>query len=433
MLPATMATKFVFDADQKFACRDCPARCCRLPVAIPLNDDEVRRYREEPWIRERVGDDGMVWIERGKVPTRDADRILQCVFLDDDGLCSMQKKFGHDFLPQTCQSFPFGFVRNEKSVLVAQMSQLCPSIREGYGERVTTSLLKDKLAQKGGEERMSKAMGTRHGRILNQGQYLRVVARWLERLRSDALPPQVLLELYDWTLAFEDALPGTAEKPSDADVAEAMKKADEKKLAPFELATSPSFQVRMLYTYVLGGLSYPARVFFPHRLHAPPSFVQNLRSLWVKLKWLFRRGKVDLLYVEKPVPLAEVDEVERFLSTDLARPISRLLRLVVERRQIFREPRHMMDVLMDLTLATVVISRFARCRAASEGRKRVEHEDVMEGISVAELALLGHASQRNAGTVMTNTRRTLIANRESFLLTVGSENNEPSLTVEKRA
>lgn len=260
---ADMPTKFVFDGEQRFACRDCPARCCRLPVAIPLNQEEIARYRAEPWIRERVGGDGMTWIENGKIPTVDAHRILQCIFLDDDGLCAMQKRFGHAFLPQTCQSFPFGFVRNEKGALVAQMSQLCPSIRDGYGELITAKRLTEKLAQKGGEERMSKAMGTRHGRILSQAQYIRVVERWLDRLRSDALPPQVLLELYDWTLAFEDALPGNAEKPSDADV------------------------------------------------------------------------------------------------------------------------------------------------------------------TAAELALLGHASQRDAGTVINNTRRTLIASRESFLLTIGSENNDP--------
>lgn len=417
-----MTPKFVFDDSQRFDCRDCPARCCRLPVAVPLNEDEVARYTAEPWIRERVGDPGMTWIEKGVVPTRDVDRILQCAFLDEDELCSMQKKFGHDFLPQTCKSFPFGFVSNEKNQLVAQMSQLCPAVRDNYGELITVERLKEKLAEKGGSERMSKAMATRHGRILNQKQYMRIVQRWLDRLGGEEAPPRVLLELYDWTVAFENAVPGEAEKPDDAGVTTALEKADETKVVPFQLSTSTPFQARMLHTYVLGGLSYPTRVAFAHRLDKPGP-LQTLRSLFTKLKWLLGRGSVDLIYIPKPVPLKKVDEVKRFLSTDKARPIARLLRLVVERRQIFRDPRHMMEVLIDLTLSTVIISRYARCRAASEGRSEVNELDVRSGISVAELALLGHASQRKAGRFMRNTRRTLIAGRENFLRMLASEND----------
>ena len=33
------------------------------------------------------------------------------MFLDDDMLCSMQKRFGHEYLPRTCQAFPFAFTR----------------------------------------------------------------------------------------------------------------------------------------------------------------------------------------------------------------------------------------------------------------------------------------------------------------------------------
>jgi lysine-N-methylase len=419
-----MAAKILFDPCQKFDCRDCPARCCRLPVAIPLNAEEVARFTEEPWVRERLGDEGMAWIAKGLVPTRDANRILQCAFLDDDELCSMQKKLGHDFLPQTCKSFPFGFVSNEKDQLVAQMSQLCPSIRDGYGELITVQRLRDKLSQKGGSERMSKAMATRHGRILSQAQYMRVVRKWVERLEQDKPPLEVLLELYDWTKAFEDSLPGSSEKPDDAAVTEAFARADEAKLVRFQLSTSTPFQARMLHTYVLGGLSYPSRVMLEHRLDQPPPF-QGLRALWTKIKWALCRGTVDLIYVRNPVPLRKVDAVQRFLSGEKARPISRLLRLIVERRQIFRDPRHMMEVIMDMALSTIVISRYARCRAASEGRSEVEDADVKEGISVVELALLGHASQRGAGATLRNTRRTLIAARENFLRMLASE-NDPS-------
>ena len=417
-----MTPTFVFDPSQRFACRDCRARCCRLPVAIPLSNDEIARFESQAsWIRERIGSDGLEWVRRGRVPTRDVDRTLQCVFLDEDDLCTLQKKFGHDFLPQTCKSFPFGFVSNEKGQIETQASLLCPSIRDNYGDLVDVQMLRDKLDQKGGSERMSKAMATREGRILSQVQYMRVVERWLARLSHDKPPLEALVELYDWTIAFEDALPGRGEKPSDEGVTEAIATADDTRLHRFQLSTSVPFQARVLHAYILGGLSYPSRVHQPHRLDRR-RYLESTRVLWSKLKWLLGRGTVDLLYVAKPVPLHTVESVERFMDSDKAQPVSSLLRTVIERRQIFRDPRHMMEVLMDMALSTIIISRYARCRAASEGRDKVEGVDVSEGISVAELALLGHAAQRGAGVTLKNTRRTLIAARSNFLHVMASEN-----------
>ena len=208
------------------------------------------------------------------------------------------KELVHDFC-RKLPVFPFGFVSNEKDQLVAQMSQLCPSIRDGIGDLVTVQRLRDKLSQKGGSERMSKAMATRHGRILTQSQYMRVVHKWLERLERQAPPLELLSELYDWTKAFEDALPGSSEKPDDAGVTEALARADETQLFRFQLSTSLPFQARTLHAYVLGGLSYPSRVALHHRID-PRSAMQSLRVLWTKLKWILWSGSVHVLYIRIP-------------------------------------------------------------------------------------------------------------------------------------
>jgi lysine-N-methylase len=71
-----------------------------------------------------------------------------------------------------------------------------------------------------------------------------------------------------------------------------------------------------------------------------------------------------------------------------------------------------MEVLIDLALATVVISHFARCRAAAEGRARVTPEDVREGISVAELRLLHHAVPSGEDGIMPRLRALLLASRD---------------------
>jgi Fe-S-cluster containining protein len=110
------AAKIISPPDQRFECRDCPARCCRLPWRVGLEPEEVDRYLADPWVRERAGDEGVPILERGVLPMREHDRKLQCVFLDDDGL-QHAEAVSHAAIPRSCQAFPFGFVRGEDGVL----------------------------------------------------------------------------------------------------------------------------------------------------------------------------------------------------------------------------------------------------------------------------------------------------------------------------
>ncbi|HTN88048.1 MAG TPA: YkgJ family cysteine cluster protein [Sorangium sp.] len=407
--------------NQKFECRDCPARCCRLPWNIRFSNDEARRYLEEPWVRERAGEEGALVIARGVLPMREKDRRLQCVFLDDDMLCSMQKRFGHEYIPKSCQAFPFGFVRDEKDVVVAQLSQLCPSIRDNYGKPVDRQL-KAKLQQRGDTERMSKALATLGGVILAQPQYLRAVRHWEDQLATDASPAETLARLYDWTTAFERALPAGAERATDASIEAALGQASAGELAPLAPRKKASFYARVLFAYLLGNLCYPSRVREAHRVEkASWTQLQALRSLGNKVAWMLERGTVDMLFVPEPFKLQRVRTVDRFLAGDEGTLVKDYLRLVLQRRHIFSAPRHLLAAVLDLALATVVISRFARCRAAANGRVKVSLEDVREGISVAELVLLSHAALSEQGKLMKNLRWLLLTKRESFRALLATE------------
>ncbi|WP_437335137.1 YkgJ family cysteine cluster protein [Sorangium sp. So ce394] len=420
-LPKLPAEKISSPPDQKFACRDCPARCCRLPWNIRFSSDEAKRYLEEPWVRERAGEEGALVIARGVLPMREKDRRLQCVFLDDDLLCSMQKQFGHEYIPRSCQAFPFGFVRDEKDVVVAQLSHLCPSIRDNYGEPVDRQL-KDKLQQRGDTERMSKALATLGGVILAQPQYLRAAAHWDAELATDASPAATLARLYDWTTAFERALPPGAERAADVSIDAALALAGAEAPAPLEPRKKPSFYARVLFAYLLGNLCYPSRVREAHRVgKASWTELHALRSFGNKAAWMLGRGTVDMLFIPKPFKLQRVRTVDRFLAGDEGTLVKDYLRLVLQRRHIFSAPRHLLAAVLDLSLATVIISRFARCRAAADGRVKVSPEDVREGISVAELVLLSHAALSEQGKLMKNLRWLLLTKRESFRALLATE------------
>ncbi|WP_437897109.1 YkgJ family cysteine cluster protein [Sorangium sp. So ce124] len=392
-----------------------------MPWNIRFGGDEARRYLAEPWVRERVGEEGALVIGRGVLPVRERDRQLQCVFLDDDMLCSMQKRFGHEYIPKSCQAFPFGFVRDEKDVVVAQLSQLCPSIRDNYGKPVDRQL-KAKLQQRGDTERMSTALATLSGVILAQPLYLRAARHWEERLATGASPASTLAELYDWTAAFERALPQGQGRATDASVDAALGQAGKEEPEQLAPRKKPSFYARVLFAYLLGNLCYPSRVRESHRVEkASWTELQALRSFGNKAAWMLGRGTVDMLFVPRPFKLQRVSTVDRFLAGDEGTLVKDYLRLVLQRRHIFSAPRHLLAAVLDLSLATVVISRFARCRAAADGRVKVSPEDVREGISVAELVLLSHAALSEQGTLMKNLRWLLLTKRESFRALLATE------------
>jgi lysine-N-methylase len=414
-----MASKFSFPQNQRFECRDCPAKCCRLPARIRITGEEAERYLADAWVRERAGAEGARVIQGGGLPIHEKDRGPQCVFLDDDNLCSLQKRFGHDYIPRTCQAFPFAFTRDQSDVIVAQLSQLCPSSRDNYGNPVAKQL-PIKLRQKGVTEQIAEEMATLGGVILSPAHYLRVARRWEEELGAAVSPVSTLARLYDFTSAFEGALPAGLERASDAAVDEALGRAAEPITALPAPRKRPSFLARVLFACVLGYLCYPSRVKLAHRI-GEASRLSGWRSLGNKLAWILDWGTVDMQYVPRPFRLRRVNAVDPFLSESNAGPVRDYLRLVLQRRQIFCEPRHLLAVVVDLALATAIISRFARCRAAADERTRVTPEDVREGISVAELVFVSHVDVSARGPLLRALCRLLLTNRASFLGVLASE------------
>lgn len=401
-----MKATFSAPDNQLFECRDCPARCCRTPWSIQLGTEEVERYIDDPWVIDRAGADGVRVLGRKMLPKRVHERRLQCVFLDEDELCSLQKKFGHGYIPRACQAFPFGFLRDEGGALVALLSQYCPSIRDNYGKPVRKQL-PSKLKQKGDIERMSTVMSTQRRVMLSQKQYLRVARLWSEQLASQTSPLDVIALMYDQLDAFDTSLPGDAEKTTDAYVGSALKKARTHGTQPLAPRAKPSFQARALYSYLLGNLCYPSRLRRPDLVGGGPGLL-GLRSFGNKLAWMRTRGTVDMLLTPRPFKLQHVRKVAPFLDQPPGALVNAYLRQTLDRRQVFSKPRYLLSVIVDLAMATVLISRFARCLALSSERDTVIDDDVREGISVAELVLMSHVARDQAGKTMTNLEAQLL-------------------------
>lgn len=413
-----MPPKFVVHEAQRYECRDCPARCCRVPWSIRFGAEEAERFLADPWITLRVGDQGRKVLARGMLPQREHQRRLQCVFLDDDELCSLQKRYGHHYIPRACQAFPFGFLQTGGDRITPQLSQLCPSIRDNYGEPVRGQL-KAKLEQRGEVERTSTALKTTTGVILSRPQYLAVAGDWQKALAGDGPVLETLAALADRLDFFEQALP-EGERAPEVAVKTARRKAAAFEPEPLPAIERPSFHARALYAYLLGNLCYPSRLRQPQRVGARPWFA-GLRSARNKSAWMRGRGTVDLLFVPEPVPLDKVAAVEPFLAGPEGRAVGEYLAGVVERGNLFVHPRYLRDSLIDLCFAAVLVSRFARCRAAAAGRTEVAGEDVREGISVCELVHLHHVVMAEEGKTMQNLRSLMLADRDKLRLLLASE------------
>ncbi|MCR5302488.1 MAG: flagellin lysine-N-methylase [Lachnospiraceae bacterium] len=84
----------------------CPESCCRGWV-IPLSPEDIERFKKE---RGLLG--FALFLATGaRIREKFNPGSRSCPFWRRDGLCTLQRKRGHDFIPWTCQSYP-RFYRN---------------------------------------------------------------------------------------------------------------------------------------------------------------------------------------------------------------------------------------------------------------------------------------------------------------------------------
>lgn len=405
----------VYPEGRHFACRDCPARCCTSSWGIPVTKEECDRILGDEEAAARLGVRGTAILRAGVLPMREENEKLACVFLDDDLLCSLHKRHGHEFIPAPCQAYPFGFSENEKGQPVALLSRYCPSIRDNYGDPVG-EIISDKLKQAGGATQMAEKMGLRSGRVLPRDQYVEVVEKWRQLLEMSD-PISALAQIYDFTDSLDDYLPRT-KKPSDGELHLAIQKAVEGEVP--QLASSRlGFGGRVLLSHLLGGICYPSRVLLAHRM-TPVRFFEKVRSWINRLAWLFRFGSVKLLFIDVPVRVRRIDSVSGFLRSQAGGLVTEYLRELLERRQGMQKQTYLSRIIADMALMTTLISHYARAAASAESLNQVELRHVKEGIGIAEL-LFSHQGDGGQSVVLHQLRLNLMSNRDDFRRLLAAE------------
>ncbi len=405
---ANKSLSIIAPPDQKYACRDCPARCCSSPWGIPVSEEERTRILADADAAGRLNERARAVLRAGILPMQELDGRLACVFLDQDQLCSLQKKHGHAFIPAPCQAYPFGFSENERGQPVALLSRYCPSIRDSYGEPAS-QILGAKLEQAGGMKPLAEKMGLRSGRVLARKHFARLAEGFRAILAGSDSAAQALLQIYESLDAFDEALPRKV--PDDAAVDAAWSTALAQH-APPAVPSPPGFNHRVFLAYTLGGLSYPTRVLMPHRTTAI-SLLERLRALGNRIRWFLGRGRVDLYLVSGSVPVAQIRRVASPLVGPLSHLVSAYLSEVLLRRQGMSRQTYLSRVVVDLALMALLISQHARAAAAAAGRSEPSEAEVREGIGIAEL-LFSHQSDGAQSAVFDSLRLKLMADPTDF-------------------
>ncbi|HXS16025.1 MAG TPA: YkgJ family cysteine cluster protein, partial [Polyangiaceae bacterium] len=258
---------------QKYACRDCPARCCKT-WGVQLSSEEAERIARDPEAVARLSGRAPQILAGGKLPMRERAGELACVFLDDDDLCSLHKRHGHAFLPRACQAYPFGVSQNEAGAEVALLSRYCPSIAQNYGDPVG-QVLAQQRKHLDPPRPLSARMGLRSGRTLPLSQYIAVVEAWRRELASSTNLARSLARLFALTEAVDQALP-SQHAPSDQEFTPLLASADQATPHPDLTVKRQKWGARVLVAHLLGALCRPLRLMQPFNL-APVTLGQHVR------------------------------------------------------------------------------------------------------------------------------------------------------------
>jgi lysine-N-methylase len=364
-----------------------------MPWRYEISEEDHLRLESEAWIRERLQTLGTsfrpiasgVW----NLPQIERNRRMVCGFLDEDDRCSIHRQMGEAALAHVCRAFPVDFLKENDGTVTPLLSHLCPSIRDNYGDPLeqklpafreavpAPKLLPDHFELGGSLPGEARALledfwiRQLQTRPLREG--LSRILEGMEKLseeRSVDNPPPLedLLRQVEAGLETEPTVP-----------------------------TTPSLLGRLLLAFTLAPMAHPLRL-------------MDLRGRgWSMRLALFRimkalvqeRGRLDLLMTPGEVELKKASEiVSPVLEATLEADIRRFLLIVIRRRDLFLRHSDATRAVLHLTLALVVISRFARIHAAASGRDRCELKDVREGISAAEFSVLFHGSNAPQGSLL---------------------------------
>lgn len=388
-----------------------------MPWKVLVTEEEKNRFEAEEWIRQRFAAHGVEMEKVGealyRLPALERNRRMECIFLDEDGLCSQVKRHGREFWSRTCKTFPFDFIETADGEVQVSLSHHCPAIRDNYGQPLEAQLNGYFTDSGSKSSRIAETMQLGGMTQLRREQYLRLVTLWREQLAAAPSLPQGLLTSYDFTQALAVVLMDKSE-PSDAEFTAAVEQVQRDFKSEPLPQQPPTFLARLLLSISLSRLSHPLWTY----AHQPQR--NKLRSAYMAYRNTIRllkgRGEIDLLLLPKAFELEQAAAITPVLSNpELEVRARRFFDEVLRRGNLFLRSRNMNQALLDLFLGLAIMLRVTRYRAAASGRTAPDLSDLGEGISYAECLVLFHVSRQPPPQVVEFIMALLSDNRQGLI------------------
>ena len=179
--------------DQRYTCHGC-GDCCR-DFSVQLRDEDLDRLEAQGWAEER-GEPVTVEFRGRRYLRQQADGA--CLFLQDDGLCTIHARYGFHEKPVACRLFPFNLAPDSGGTR-AGLNFACQSVRANRGSTLESH--RDDLRRALREVPESVAVappllaGDLRAETAEVNALIAGIDRWLGR---DEVPLTIRLDGFAW-------------------------------------------------------------------------------------------------------------------------------------------------------------------------------------------------------------------------------------------
>ena len=403
---------------QNWSCHNCSG-CCRQHV-IEITDEERQRIEKQRWTAADGIPDGQSVIQAfGGVFAANRYRLSHrpdgaCVFLNDDGLCRIHAKFGEQAKPLACRVYPYAFHPRGESIAVSLRFR-CPSVVRNLSTPVAAqSEALKRIARQVVPDSASKLPPPpiRGRQQLDWPDFLKFIAALDETIARMDVPLVVRLQrsLF-WIGLVEQA---TFEKVRAARLTEFLEIVTQAASEQFE--TNPPAAAKPVRA---AAMQFRMLVAQYARRDTGAEIKAGLRVRLRLLRWglRFARGTGNVPPMQdgfRPVPFSQLEQPFGGLPDEAEQILTQYFRVKIQGIHFCGAAWYgvgLIEGFRSLVLMFPVVAWIARWLAAGDGRDRLQTDDIVRAITLADHH---HGYSQVFGTIPARRRTALLAGLDAI-------------------
>ena len=136
---AIVPENILCDSEQKYTCSECADTCCKV-FSVKVDEDVKFDLEKLDCVKDLLRNNNKSFErasnQRYYLPSIYDGEVTNCLFYDKNKRCLIHSNYGYDFKPPECQMYPFSVFFDSESNVHIEVSYVCKSILENYGEKI---------------------------------------------------------------------------------------------------------------------------------------------------------------------------------------------------------------------------------------------------------------------------------------------------------